>query len=84
MDKEKKPVVPQQKTFEELNDDELNQVSGGMNMIAASLQRNVLNPSSAAGNIANIQGQQYRIDRMSLGRALEKPSCFTKSDDRLP
>ncbi len=46
----------------ELDDEQLDQVSGGI-------------------DISTLNGKPTGL---KLGQALEKPSCFTKSDDRYP
>ena len=62
MDEKIKPAVPPQGKMEELSDERLSHVSGGLEMPVL--------PRNAVG--------------LKFGQAVEQPSCFTKSDDRLP
>lgn len=73
MDKQKNSVISSQEKIEELSDAQLSEVSGGFEIPT------ITGPVS----IPTIQGngKPYGV---KFGQALEKPSCFGKSDDRPP
>ncbi|MBE5791263.1 MAG: hypothetical protein E7322_03790 [Clostridiales bacterium] len=69
MDNKKKPVVPMQNEIEELGDEQLSQVTGGLNIPTIS-------GNSISGNSKPF-GSKF-------GNALEENTSFNKSNDRLP
>ncbi len=69
MDNKKKPIVPMQNEIEELGDEQLSEVTGGLNIPTIS-------GNSLSGNSKPF-GSKF-------GNALEENTSFSKSDDRLP